>query len=75
MDKCECEPGFYDDGTEICKECGGWCETCHYDALTCTSCTEGSNRETEDCSCKPGFYDVFNEVCPPCSEYCATCEG
>ena len=56
--KCDCQTGYYDDGSNrLCLACIYSCLTCT-DALSCATCDSAKNRSTpaSNCPCVTGYY-------------------
>lgn len=48
---CECDPGFWDNGTDECQPCNYPCQNCT-DGTTCESCATTPFRiSLTDCHC------------------------
>ncbi|EAS04000.3 EGF-like domain protein (macronuclear) [Tetrahymena thermophila SB210] len=75
---CDCNQGFYDDGSPVCKPCFQNCLTCRgpnqYD---CTLCDSSKNRILQNgiCVCMIGYYNINGQVaCGQCDQSCYTCQ-
>ncbi|KAL4470077.1 hypothetical protein ABPG72_008736 [Tetrahymena utriculariae] len=74
---CDCQQGFYDDGSPVCKPCYSNCQACRgpnqYD---CTLCDASKNRTLQNgiCVCMTGYYNINGQVaCGQCDQSCYTC--
>eukprot|EP00828_Plagiopyla_frontata_P044041 TRINITY_DN7064_c0_g1_i1.p2 TRINITY_DN7064_c0_g1~~TRINITY_DN7064_c0_g1_i1.p2 ORF type:complete len:248 (+),score=42.83 TRINITY_DN7064_c0_g1_i1:768-1511(+) len=81
--KCDCDPRYYDDGTDNpkCQPCNYSCYACSGNLETqCTDCYANDHRHlnnSNQCICDYYYYDdgTENSICQPCNHTCLTCNG
>lgn len=58
MPSCDCNPGFYNSGTNAaCIACTYPCDNCT-GPTTCTTCQNPANRvSVSNCDCQPNYFD------------------
>ncbi|EAR95723.2 transmembrane protein, putative (macronuclear) [Tetrahymena thermophila SB210] len=78
QNNCQCQSGYYDNGSLVCAQCPYYCQTCsknNQGNVQCTSCSQNSSRDQNNiCSCLKGFYDNGTSVCQKCDQTCMTCQ-
>ncbi|KAL4442387.1 hypothetical protein ABPG74_005728 [Tetrahymena malaccensis] len=74
---CDCQQGFYDDGSPVCKPCYKNCLACRgANQYDCTLCDASKNRTLQNgiCVCMTGYYNINGQVaCGQCDQSCYTC--
>ncbi|KAL4497905.1 hypothetical protein ABPG72_014762 [Tetrahymena utriculariae] len=75
---CQCQSGYYDNGTLVCIQCPYNCQSCtinNQGNVVCSSCSQNSFRDQNiSCSCTMGYYDNGTSICQKCDQTCLTCQ-
>ena len=76
---CQCNAGFYGNGTANCFACDPTCKGCTTNSTTCTSCNPGTYLFNSQCitaSCPTGYFqNNVTWTCDLCSANCSACFG
>jgi len=88
--QCDCDPGYYYDGTstktpgnQYCKPCHNFCKVCVSNPKLCSQCKiiPGVYSSQKQCLCDimNGYYinhiTDINEECLRCPKYCSRCDS